>query len=283
MSDSTNGPAGFEPIGSKRIKKAKRTKAILIVTIVILVIALGGLAFLGYTFFQEGSTTSQGTLKPPPDLSVDTIVDQNAPGEIKVEITTVPGLASLFGLTVEEVKAKLGSGFQLVKTDSLSDPTNDKIRQLATFSYVPTVAGSTTETVPNSSLPSENLYLSLDEGGKVIDVYYTCDMRLLGYPEKSFIDLLTTGEVVTGALAAAGVEPMGFEFVTPYEDETISYDNVNSVNRKVVKQTTIFSGRTSTETVPTAWTLTVTYDYGSGVAETSDYHQATRTISLRLA
>jgi hypothetical protein len=168
-----------------------------------------------------------------------------------------------------------------LKTDEVSDPTTLAIKKLAHFSYsAKAINPAETSMV---ALPSEDIYVSLDENDKVIDIYYICDMRLLGYPEKSFIELLANGEIVTNTLAAAGVEPRDFGFVAPTEDETISYDNASSENRKVVKQTTLFSGRTTTDAVPTAWTLNVTYDYGSGVTTTSDFRQATRTISLRLA
>jgi hypothetical protein len=283
MSDNPNDSFGFEPIAPHRIKKAKKTKIILIITIIILIAALGGLAFLGYSIFKDGSTTNQGTINTPSLLPDDTITDENAPGEVKVEETSIPNLTSLFGLPLEEAKAVLGANFQLLKTDEVTDDTNPKIKKLAHFSYVPSVQSDNPNAVSAASLPSENIYLSLDEGDKVIDIYYTCDMRLLGYPEKSFLELLATDEVVTGALRAAGVEPRDFGFAPPTEEESISYDNPNSENRKVVKQSTLYSGRTSTEEVPTAWTVTVTYDYGAGVASTSEFRQATRTISLRLA
>jgi hypothetical protein len=94
---------------------------------------------------------------------------------------------------------------------------------------------------------------------------------------------LVSNELVVGALGSAGVQPRDFSYVPPLPEESIVYDNPNSQNRKVVKQTQIFSGRTTLEAVPTAWTLTVTYDYGAGVASTQDFREATRMINLKLA
>jgi hypothetical protein len=123
----------------------------------------------------------------------------------------------------------------------------------------------------------------LDEGGKVIDIYYSSDMALLGYAEETFDSLLSEEKIVTNALSAAGTAPRDFAFAQPTEESTI-FDNKDSANRKIIKQTQIYSGRTTNEGNPTAWTLTFTYDYGiSGVATANDFRQATRTINLKLA
>ncbi|MDR0350044.1 MAG: hypothetical protein LBH64_00645 [Coriobacteriales bacterium] len=283
MSNGTNGSTGSPPVSEERIKKAKRTKVILIIIILLLVAALGVLTYLGYTVFQDGNASNQLGIKPTPTVTNNEVKDPSAPGEIKVEETSIPDLVSLFGLNIDEVKARLGKDFQLTKTDAATDEMNPAVKQLATFSYTPSISGDTTNMTANITLPSESIYISLDESGKVVDIYYVCDMRLLGYPEKSFDELLMSSELVTGALESAGVQPRDFSYMPPAPEESIVYDNPNSQNRKVVKQTQIFSGRTTSEAVPTAWTLTVTYDYGAGVTSTQEFREAARTINLRLA
>jgi hypothetical protein len=283
MSDSTNKPTGSPPVNDERLKKARRTRVILIIIILLLVAALGTLAWLGYTIFRDSSTGDQVVIKPTPTAPDGTLTDPSAPGELKIDETSIPELAPLFGLTVDEVKTRLGQDFQLTKTDTATDEANPAVKQLATFSYIPSISGDSTGAVTTASLPSESIYASLDETGRVVDIYYVCDMRLLGYPIRSFDELLASGELVTGALAAAGVQPRDFSYVPPVPEESVVYDNPNSANRKVIKQTQIFSGRTTSDAVPTAWTLTVTYDYGTGVASTADFQQATRTIHLKLA
>jgi hypothetical protein len=286
MDENTNKPTDEAVaealVERQRLRRAKRVKAILIIVIILLVGALAGLGYLGYTIFNEGQTIGPSAIKPGTTIPGE-VEDQNAPGEVKFVETSIPDLASLFGLTVEEVKARLGADFQLIKTDAATDETNPAIRQLATFSYTPSLSADSANTTANTSLPSESIYASLDESGRVIDIYYLCDMRLLGYPERSFGDLLAGSEVVTGALASAGVQPRDFSYEPPNPEESTIYDNPNSANAKVVKQTQIFSGRTTSDTIPTVWTLTVTYDFGSGATSTEEFRQATRTINLKLA
>jgi hypothetical protein len=283
MSDSINKPTGSPPVIDERLRKARRTRVILIVVILLLVAALGTLAYLGYTIFRDSSAGDQVAIKPTSTAPDGTLTDPSAPGELKIDETSIPELAPLFGLTVDEVKTRLGQDFQLTKTDAATDEANPAVKQLATFSYTPSVSGDSTGAATTASLPSESIYVSLDEAGRVVDIYYVCDMRLLGYPVRSFDELLASGDLVTEALAAAGVQPRDFSYVPPVPEESVVYDNPNSANRKVVKQTQIFSGRTTSDAVPTAWTLTVTYDYGAGVTSTADFQQATRTINLKLA
>jgi hypothetical protein len=265
------------------LARSKRTGALLVIVILLLVAALGGLVYFGYTIFTESTTGETGGIKPGTTIAPEEAEDPGAPGEIKIEETSIPNLTGLFGLTIEEVRTRLGDSFQLIKTDSATEETNPAIAQLATFSYAPSVSGAEAGTNSNVSLPTESIYASLDASGKVIDIYYVCDMRLLGYPEKSFDELLAGSETVMGILSAAGVQPRDYSYAPPNLEESVVYDNPNSQNRKVVKQTQIFSGRTSSDTLPTVWTLTVTYDFGTGVTSTEDFRQATRMINLKLA
>ncbi|HBT94612.1 MAG TPA: hypothetical protein DEB24_00105 [Coriobacteriia bacterium] len=266
----------------ERIKKSKRSKIVLIVIIVLLLLALGGLVYFGYMVFKQGADGAAAGITPGDDLSVTEVTDVSAPGQIQIETTSIPNLTSLFGLTVEEVSAKLGSQFQLKSSTPTTDNTNTAITQLATFSYVPVVT-SGSEATSTATLPTESIYASLNESGKVVDVYYSCDMRLLGYQEVSFNSLLSSDSIVMQALGSAGITPRDFTFAPPGEG-SIVYDNKDSANRKVIKQTQIYSGRASSEGNPTAWTLTVTYDFGvKGVASAEDFRQATRTIHLKLA
>ncbi|MDR1013912.1 MAG: hypothetical protein LBL86_02905 [Coriobacteriales bacterium] len=286
--NGTEAPSAAEtwgdvPIAPARLKRAKRTGIVLVIVIVLLFAALAALAYLAYTIYRDGTALNSTVLRPVPTITEVEVTDPDAPSEVKVEETSIPDLVSLFGLTVEKAKARLGTSFKLARTDAATDESNPAVRQLATFSYTPSVTGGSSSTATNVPLPSESIYASLDEEGRVIDIYYVCDMQLLGYPERSFDELLADSGVVTGSLASAGVQPRDFSYVPPDPVESIVYDNPNSANRKVVKQSQIFSGRTTSETVPTVWTLTVTYDFGSGVSSADQFREAGRTIHLKLA
>ena len=265
------------------VRKSKRTKVVLMLLIFVLIAALGVLLYIGYGIFREASAASRTPVKSPTDISESEIVDVQAPHTVEYKKTNIPDLTSLFGMTVSEVEARLGSSFQLTKTDSISGDKNPDIVQLATFTYIPEVTSASQGDINTALAPNQSIYASLNKDGKVIDIYYVCDLRLLDFPQESFEELLDAEDMLMTCLSAAGVDPRDYTYQRPSFEECIVYDNANSENRKVIKQSKIFSGRTTSESIPTAWTLTVIYDFGSGVKSADEFKEATRSINLKLA
>lgn len=272
-----------DPKDVKALKSSKRTRAILIVAIVILIAVIGIIGYFGYNLYQSANQKGQTGIASSTSMTDSSIVDTTAPETIVYKKTSIPNLTDLFGETTDEASATLGSGFQLTKLDNVTDDSNADITQLATYSFTPTIDSGNPDNASTALAPTESVYASLNSDGQIIDVYYICDLSLLDVPESSFDDLLSSDWLVTNTLQTAGVTPLDYSYEVPDPDSCIVYDNPNSQNRLIVKQSQIFSGRTSSETLPTAWTLTVTYDFGSGVTTGDDYSQAVRTINLKLA
>jgi len=283
MSARKKDTYSFTADDSEMLRKSKMTRIKLIVALVILVLVLGGLGYLSFYFYQEATVAQQRPVKPQTNIEGDAVTDVKAPKTIEYKKTTVPDLITLFGLSVEEVQAQLGDSFQLVRLESSTDTSNPEITQLAVFSYVPEIINDYDGDMSMVIMPSEAIYASLNGDGIVIDIYYLCDMLLLDYPNVSFESLLSGDWLVLTTLQSAGVDPRDFVYELPNFDDCIVYDNVNSENRKVTKQSQIFSGRTTSEEIPTVWTLTVTYDFASGVESPDEFGEAVRTIHLKLA
>ena len=265
------------------LKRSKKTRSVLIVAIILLIIGLGVLCYFSYNLYIDARSAGREVLQPPADLNVGKIDDIGVPKTIEFKKTTVPDLAALFGLGINEVEAKLGKGFKLTKSESVQDPGNPNITHLAVFTFTPELVDELDSGTIITYMPNESVYASLDQNGKVIDIYYTCDLRLLDVPLCSYEKLLSNDWLVLSTLQSAGITPLRYTYTAPVLEETIKYDNVNSENRKITKQTYIFSGRTTSQTLPTAWTLTVNYDYGSGVQSPDHYEKAIRVINLKLA
>jgi len=299
---NTDASSPLKPITERQIKKAKRTRAALITVILVAVVALGGLGYLGYLVFGDeirqlitGEETPGGSTVSTPPKPGANIPDGNnyiegAPEKIQVETIPIPDLKELYGLSADGVLAKLGSGFELTKTEPWSDSANPDIAQIVTFSSIaPGGAAQQAETSgaptsTNDSYPIASVRCSVNGSGTVVDVYFSCDVRLIGFPETSFDALLATGDSVVNTLQAAGVTPRDYAYAPPDHESSIRYDNAVSENRKIIKQEAIFSGRSTADSGLTVWTVTVTYDYGiSGVATTDDFSTATRTIKISLA
>jgi len=265
------------------LKRSKKTRNVLIVVIVLLVLCLGVLSYFSYNLYVEVRSAGHEVLVPPTGIDNGKIDDIGVPKTIEFKKTNIPDLAALFGLEISEVEAKLGKGFKLTRSESVQDQSNPNIAQLAVFSFTPELVDDLESSTVITLMPSESIYASLDRNGKVIDIYYTCDLRLLDVPFCSYEKLLSNDWLVSYVLQSAGITPLRFSYEAPALEATIKYDNPNSANRKISKQTYTFGGRTSSQTLPTAWTLTVNYDYGAGVQSPDDYEKAIRVINLKLA
>ena len=277
-----NDPYRLASNDTEVLKKSNRLKIILILFIILLVFALAGLAYLGYNVFLESMSKTHATVQPTTTMTELTVADMNAPKTVVYKKTSIPNLAALFGMNIDQVGQTLGPEFVLVRTSPSEDSSNPNIVQLAVFSYIPEIIDSEQSDISTAQMPTQSIYASLDQYGVVIDIYYLCDMRLLDYPSQSFNELLSTEWLLLNTIQTAGVYPRDFYYTAPNPEECIVYDNVNSNNRKITKQSYIFSGRTTSEALPTVWTLTVTYDFGSGVESQDDFSRATRLIYIRL-
>jgi hypothetical protein len=265
-------------ISPQRAAKAKRTKVILIVVILLLVVALAGLGYLAYTFLFEPEPPSSVVVVPPTGIENPPVDDNKVPDEVVPVTASIPELAPLFGLSIEEVQAYLGPDFQLTKTEAVTEEGNKDIKQLATLAYSPRLASGAS----SDPLLVENIYASLNEGGDVIGIYYACSMDLLGYPTSSFETLVASQGTLDGILRAAGVTPANFNYRAPSPDEYIQYVDPAASPLKVMKESYAFEGATTAAGAPTAWKLTLTYDYGVGVDEAAGRQPLERMIYLTL-
>jgi len=275
-----NGPTVLTP---EMVKRANRTRVVMIVVLVLLVAALAALGYLAYQMFSSQNTSTPAVDTAPVAIE-DPIKDNtaSAPVEAKAQTTTIPNLSSLFGLTVAEAQTRLNGEFTLKGPEAKEDATNPAIKFLATLTYSPKSSAAAS---PASSTLSENIYLSLDENSKIIQVYYVCSMDLLGIPESSFAALTADSQTVDNILSAAGVTPEpAWAYVVPTAASFTEYVDPAAEQLKVKKETAKFNSATANADVPPAnWSLSLTYDYGaSGVVMEPDTLPSQRTLYLQL-
>jgi uncharacterized protein YuzE len=273
-------PSPLKPITERQLRKARRTRNALVTMIVIGIVALAAIILLGYMVFSPNikpDSNQNTTVVPPNVIDTTTVVDQQAPAKPEYEKTTIPELVGLYGLTLDEVKTKLGAGFIL---DPLSSDG------VYTFRYEPIIINqSSTGSTSNSSSKQPTLVdcsinLDFDEDGKVVDVVFLSDLRLLDYPDKSFAEFVGTNDVVLQALKSAGVTPADEAALNP--EEITQYDNELSENRKIMYQSKTYHGSSTASEGMNKWDVVIKYDYGTGVVTADEYENATKTIRIKL-
>ena len=283
----------------EQIAKAKRTSNTLIVLSLVLLLGIGALSWVGYQLLWP-------VIISPPDSGLGTVTvlptddDPNSgaiPLTVVYEKSTVPNLVALFGLTTAEALSRLGEGWVTTKVSepATADPSAapPPIYQLVTLSFAPKVVSVSGgdgqpgdydyDQAVQAALPVANIYLSLNNQGKIIEVYYAVDLELIDPPDQSFTTLLSNDGYLRSILRSAGVEPRDFAYSPPDYGASLTYDRPDSDNRKVLRQSTIFSGRAAGEGLPTAWAVTVTYEFIPPVADPAAAPHPRRTLHINLS
>ena len=310
---AAKAPAAQAPSGKKtkrllgtpkQIAKSKRTRNTFILLSLLLVVAVGALSWFAYQYLLPIITGSSNEINTVVELPIgDDPNSGSVPLTISYEKAAIPNLVALFGLTTDQALYQLGTGWAIAKVTDIEpeapvDPNNPEavetqlLFQLVTLNYIPQVTsvdGSTfDEGDPNyqavlTSLPTADLYLSLNADGRIAEVYYIADIELLGYPQSDFQTLLSDDGFLRAVLSAAGVSPRGFYYQAPDYESSLTYDNPMSANRRITKQSSIFSGRATNEGSPTAWAVTVTYEYMPPVFQPADAVKTHRRLYISLS
>lgn len=300
--DAPSGPsepelthAHFKPIPAEKLKRAKRIRRILVAIIIVLILLLvgSGVAAVYYYF----------TYHAPPTHSIDqpTVVidnDEEVNDRGTTETIDMPNLTQLFGKTPEEAKSLLGEDYSITKTDTSeetpaegeegaegsegAEATNPDtaIKQVVTISYTPS-----TETSSVGGAQVQNIYLSLNEAGVTVELYFVSSLSLLDIPFSSFAGLIESKDAIADTLELAGATlSPDYAYTAPTAEEYIEYVDAEASVKKVRKESATIKGTLVAAQPPTNFELTYTYDYGAtGVEETPDRQATQRMIYIKLS
>ena len=287
-------PAVFEPIPPEKLARAKRIKRMLIAVIVLLVLVLVGAAgtfvYFYLTFPEPVTTTIQ-------DVSVIESDDDLYQDRGGTETTEMPNLVQMIGRTPEQVVAALGPEYVITKSDVITEPETPEeaganegenaenaenapvVTQVVTISYTPEEQTSTV-----GAIQVQNIYLSLDENGIAVEVYFVSSMNLLDFPISSFADLVATPESFLDTLNLAGafVAPE-FHYTAPAKEEYTEYVDPDASVKRIRKESVTMKGALASAQPPTYFEITYTFDYGaSGVEDTPSRQPAQRMLYIKL-
>lgn len=291
---ATTIPPHFEPIPQDKLKRAKRTRRILVAIIVLLILVLLS-AVAGAVYYYLNYT------EPPPPVestpaeieATDTVQDRGT-----TETIAMPNLLAMFGKTPEEVVATLGSNYTITKTEGSSGDTSSDdpeaaegeegeestdtsgIVAMSTISYTPDEDSGAT-----GAKHVQNIYLSLNAQGMTVEVYFVSSMSLLDYPTTRFEDLVMTKDSFVDTLSNAGVAVAADAAYTPPTSEDYNeYVDADGDASMIKKQSATFKGAVASEQAPTKFEITYTYEYGAtGVEDTPDKQPSQRMLYIKLS
>lgn len=259
-------------------KSARARRRLRTVIVVVLIIAVGVGAFGIYEMTRRNADPQQVSSA---QVDYGTTLDDSGSSASPTQ-TRVPELASLIGKTVDEAVALLPEGSSVVSTAEATDAD------------VPSVVGSAEVSVATGGTADReaagddmvmggsvgDLYLSLDEAGVVVKVYYYVPLDVIGNDTLSFDALLSDGAFINEVLESAGVPDAGFVPDPPAESAYQKMSGEGS-GSKLVEERYTYTGVTNLETAPTTWKMDLVFDYAS-VNVTGNAGDLVRTMALTL-
>lgn len=253
---------------SAYIQRSARMRKILIVVIILLVVIL---AAIGVFAFQAMQSAQDAANQQTQTTEVETGGIESETGEkdaasTATKKTTVPNLVSLLGHTTDEAVAALAHGAEVTHQLEVNEEGNPVKMD---------VQIALTEEPSDSRTGTPTVYLSLDEGGYILEAGYSVAISSLGYGTVSFSDAVTNENIVENTLGEAGLTVNVGTAKLP--EDKMEYSTYASDGVTLVKEYCSFTGTGMADGVEHSWEAILSYDYTVANA-TDNLNDTIRTI-----
>lgn len=265
-SDKKAGGAHAKAAQSAYMQRSSRMRKVLIVVIVLLVLLLAGVGYFGFSIFRSAQDAAvQQTQVSDVETMPEGDSEANASSSTSKK-TTVPDLVQLLGHTQEEAVAMLQHGAEVTRSMEVNEEGNPvRLELQVALADEPSDSRSGTPTV----------YLSLNEGGVIIETGYSVATSSLGYRSVSFTDAVQNENIVEETLAEAGLTVSYGTAQLP--EDKMQYSTYDSDGTTLVKEYCSFNGTGMADGVEHAWDAILSYDYSVANA-TDNLNDTIRTI-----
>lgn len=265
------GGAHAKAAQSAYIQRSSRMRKVLIVVIVLLVLLLAGVGFFGFRIFQSAQDAA---VQQAQVSGVETIAEgdsENDAAGTTSKKTTVPDLVSLLGHTQDEAVAMLQHGAEVTRSTEVNEEGNPiRWEVQVALADEPSDSRSGTPTV----------YLSLNEGGVIIETGYSAATSSLGYGSVSFTDAVINEHIVEETLGEAGLTVSYGTAQLP--EDKMQYSTYDSDGTTLVKEYCSFNGTGMADGVEHRWDAILSYDYSVANA-TDNLNDTIRTIYIYIS
>lgn len=269
--DKKQGGAHAKAAQSAYMQRSSRMRKVLIVVIVLLVLLLAGIGFFGFKIFQSAQDAA---VQQTQVSDANTITEGDAGNDASANTskkTTVPDLVGLLGHTQEEAIAMLQHGAEVTRSMEVNEEGNPvRLELQVALADEPSDSRSGTPTV----------YLSLNEGGVIIETGYSAATSSLGYGSVSFTDAVQNEHIVEETLAEAGLT-VSYGTAQLPEDKML-YSTYDTDGTTLVKEYCSFNGTGMADGVEHGWDAILSYDYSVANA-TDNLNDTIRTIYIYIS
>ena len=182
----------------------------------------------------------------------------------------VPNLTNLIGKTVDEAILSIGQGASAVSSSPAIDIDSGAVLQ--------TVINLNNESA-NIKAGTPNVVAYTNRSGRIVKASFTCDARLLGYGNFSFVDLVDNVHIIEKTLGESGLNIDVGSVHAP--TNRASYTTYASDGTTVVTENSTFSGEKFQNGRYYKWSSNLNFDYSIANAK-GDLAETIRLISITI-
>ena len=229
-------------------RRLRRTLIIVIVVIIVLAVALGIFA-IHWIQTSQNQAVQQAQQTTSQQSTITDTTGKDASTKT-TKTTSVPDMASVLGLTLDEAVEQIGHGISPATETEVDEDDNPIKTQ---------IVAPLTDEPADSKTGTPTMYFGLDEDGKIIQVGYSTSTASLGFGALSFKDAVDNEHVVETTLAEAGINVANGSAVLP--DDKTEYSSYASDGTTLVRERCSFSGDVKVGDEDCTWSSVLSYDY----------------------
>ena len=147
------------------------------------------------------------------------------------KVLYIPNLVELLGKTVEGAVSSIGQDATVVSTTSITDHESGAVNQ--------TIINLNNEQA-NVKSGTPNIVAFTNRSGRIVKVGFSCNIRLLGYGNYSFVDLIDNLHIIERAFTEAGLSIDDGEVSAPTERS--KYTTYDSDGTTLISENCDFNG-----------------------------------------
>jgi cytoskeletal protein RodZ len=224
---------------AQALRRRRHLRNILIVVIIILLLIA---AVIGV--FVWRNSMSPDIKSADTDALVTSKAGVDSTEFSTIDANTVPKLTGLFGKTVSQAKKELGANLKLTgSAEKATDGRVSSLKRLQNALYF-----------DNEGQTLASMAFGLNKKGKIVYVYCSFDLDVLGVADADFSTLAHSRTVAESLLTGVGVSSETVQSAKLSLDEGEAVQDSGKGEEKVA-----FSGATGQTAAPTKWELTESY------------------------
>lgn len=241
-------------------KASRRMRIVLIVVSIVLVLLMAALCYFAWMLINEARDVAYQSATQNVQVDKESLAPKTDAGKASTARKEAPQLVGLIGKTQEDALDAVGRGATETSSQEITEETgegDDKTTEVVGRSVTLALTDETTDSKGNT--PS--VYLVLDADGVITEAGYSASVGSLGYGDVSFVDAVTSEDIVENLVEMAGIEVEAGSVEMPATEDYRTYADDG---KTIAQELYTFAGSgADSDGSSYEWSCKLSYDYSA--------------------